>query len=125
MVGISSLLSGFQTIPEDGIIWFHCHTTRKRVHEESAGGLCVSRAIGLSAMKRARIRVFLDKNLETFLRDAAFTTFLLSLRRFASLMTRKLAPHAQALATRHSVSLFFFFLGVNFVLKVAMNHRKI
>ncbi|CAK9859667.1 unnamed protein product [Sphagnum jensenii] len=35
-------LSGFQTIPEDGIIWFHCHTTRKRVHEESGGGtVCV------------------------------------------------------------------------------------
>jgi hypothetical protein len=34
-------------------------------------GLCVSGAIGLwSAMKRASIRVFLDKNLETFLRNA-------------------------------------------------------
>jgi hypothetical protein len=55
---------------------------------KKALGLCVSGAIGLwPAMKRASIRVLLDKNLETFLRDATFTTtfLLLSLRRFASL----------------------------------------
>ncbi len=106
-------LSGFQTIPEDGIIWFHCHTTRKRVRMKKAVvGLCVSGAIGLwSAMKRASIRVFLDKNLETFLRNAtlhdlSFFFPLGDLPRLscvarqtgfcAVLMTRKLAPHAQS-----------------------------
>jgi hypothetical protein len=34
-------MSGFQAIPEDGIIWFHCHTTRKGVNEESAATECV------------------------------------------------------------------------------------
>jgi hypothetical protein len=78
-------------------------------------------------MKRASIRVFLDKNLETFLRDATFTTFLL-LSLELDCPTNCLlcgAYGAKVGSTRAKlwrpgilIRSVFFFLGVNFVLKL-------
>lgn len=119
---VSIWLSGFQTIPEDGIIWFHCHTTRKGLawkkrwdcvcrEQSDCGRRWRERASAFSLTKTLRLSCATPTLRPSFffpLGDLPRLSCLARQSAFcAVLMTRKLAPHAQALATRHSDSQCF------------------
>ncbi len=129
-------LSGFQTIPEDGIIWFHCRTTRKGVHGESAGTVCVESNRIVAGDEESEHPRFpwqkpwdflARRHLHDLPSSFAWVGLPDKLPSVRCLWRESWLHTRKALAARHSDSQCFFFFGGQFCVeaKVAMNHRKI